>query len=139
MAKPFEARLKTAVDGIPDDSEVLEIKLQDWPTQAWDNRQGRVTLVGDAAHAMTMYRGEAFNHGITDASRLSEQLIEAHRNCVAYGEAVESYEAEMRPRTRAAVLLSRQACLDAHDLRALKPDSPLVSRRATVLEPATAE
>ncbi|GKT40260.1 putative FAD-dependent monooxygenase [Colletotrichum spaethianum] len=139
MAEPFEARLKAAVESIPDDSQVLEIKLQDWPTQAWDNYQGRVTLVGDAAHAMTMYRGEAFNHGITDAARLSEQLIEAHQARTGYERAVESYESEMRPRTRTAVLLSRQACLDAHDLNALTPDSPLVSKRAIILEPATIE
>ncbi|KAK1987292.1 hypothetical protein LZ30DRAFT_702929 [Colletotrichum cereale] len=139
MAGPFEDRLKAAVENIPNDSQVLEIKLQDWPTQAWDNRQGRATLVGDAAHAMTMYRGEAFNHGITDAARLSEQLVHAYRAGTGYKGAVEVYEAEMRPRTRAAVLLSRQACLDAHDLKALTPDSPLVSKRATVLEPGTAE
>lgn len=139
MAQPLEARLKIAVEAIPDDSEVLEIKLQDWPTRAWDSHHGRVTLVGDAAHAMTMYRGEAFNHGITDAAKLNEQLFKAHQASDAYEVAVAAYETEMLLRTRAAVLLSRQACLDAHDLKALTSDSPLVSKRVTVLEPAKAE
>lgn len=54
MAMPFEASLRKAVEDIPDDSQVLEIKLQDWPTLEWDNHNGRVTLAGDSAHAMTM-------------------------------------------------------------------------------------
>jgi 2-polyprenyl-6-methoxyphenol hydroxylase-like FAD-dependent oxidoreductase len=133
MAQPFEKRLKKAIEDIPDDAEVLEIKLQDWPTKKWDNRNGTVTLVGDAAHAMTMYRGEAFNHGITDAARLSQQLMDAHAIGSPFGEAVAAYEEEMRARTKEAVLWSRQACLDAHDLNNLKPDSPLVSKR-TILK-----
>lgn len=54
MARPFEARLRKAVEDIPDEAVVLEIKLQDWPTLEWPTFDGKVTLVGDAAHAMTM-------------------------------------------------------------------------------------
>ncbi|KAF2471431.1 FAD-binding domain-containing protein [Lindgomyces ingoldianus] len=138
MARNFEERLRNAVWNIPDDAEVLEINIQDWPTQRWDNKEGLVTLCGDAAHAMTMYRGEAFNHGITDAARLSERIIEAYvggYDAERLHQAVDSYEVEMRERTRDAVLLSRQACLDAHDIDRLGPQSPLVSKRAKVLEP----
>jgi hypothetical protein len=44
------------VQDIPDDAEPKAINLEDWPPKkgAWDNRGGRVTLIGDAAHAMTM-------------------------------------------------------------------------------------
>jgi hypothetical protein len=48
------------------------------------------------------------------------------------------FQEEVRERAGQAVLLSRQACLDAHDLKGLKDDSPLVSARATVRTPATA-
>ncbi|KAH7323464.1 FAD-binding domain-containing protein [Rhexocercosporidium sp. MPI-PUGE-AT-0058] len=137
MAKVFEARLRKVVEDIPDDSAVLEIKLQDWPTVKWPNFDGKLTLVGDAAHAMTMYRGEAANHGFTDAARLSEQLIAMYRGEISQKNGIEEFEAEMMPRTHDAVLLSRQACLDAHDLNKLKPESPLVSKRAKVLQPAT--
>lgn len=54
MANNFEPRLRKAVEDIPENSVVLEIKLQDWPTLNWPTHNGRVTLVGDAAHAMTM-------------------------------------------------------------------------------------
>ncbi|KAF2179013.1 FAD-binding domain-containing protein [Zopfia rhizophila CBS 207.26] len=138
MAQDFEPRLRNAINSIPEGSEVLEIRLQDWPPQAWNNCDGRITLVGDAAHAMTMFRGEAFNHGITDAAELSQRIIEAHTGAYdaeSFKNAVQVYETEMRERTYSAVLLSRQACLDAHDLRNLGPESPLVSKRARVLEP----
>ena len=41
---------------IPDETEAKEITIEDWPPAKgmWNNANGRVTLVGDAAHAMTM-------------------------------------------------------------------------------------
>jgi hypothetical protein len=44
------------VQDIPEDAQAKVINLEDWPPVkgAWDNRGGRVTLIGDAAHAMTM-------------------------------------------------------------------------------------
>lgn len=47
--------------------------------------------------------------------------------------ACDSYEHEMIARTHAAVLLSRRACLDAHDYKRIDESSPLVSRRAVAL------
>lgn len=50
FAEPF----RSAILAVPGDTPVIEIKLGDWPCLEWDNRGGRVTLAGDAAHAMTM-------------------------------------------------------------------------------------
>ena len=134
MSSPFDARLKTLVHSIPTGTKVTPLNLADWPTQPWPNHDGRVTLAGDAAHAMTMYRGEAFNHGITDAANLATQLI-AHWNQAEIAKAIGVYEKEVLERTHDAVLLSRQACLDAHDYHNLHADSPLVSKRAKVQVP----
>lgn len=46
--------LKKEILGIPDDSKLLNLKLEDWPTQKWPTAKGRVALAGDAAHTMTM-------------------------------------------------------------------------------------
>lgn len=54
LAEMFESRLKTAVHNIPPGTEILEVKLADWPCLEWPNSNGKVTLIGDAAHAMTM-------------------------------------------------------------------------------------
>jgi 2-polyprenyl-6-methoxyphenol hydroxylase-like FAD-dependent oxidoreductase len=53
LARPFEERLRTLVENLSEDNIVAEIRLQDWPSVEWPNH-GRATLIGDAAHAMTM-------------------------------------------------------------------------------------
>ncbi|KAF5714838.1 monooxygenase [Fusarium mundagurra] len=129
-ATEFNPVLRDTVQRIPEGSEVIEIVLQDWPCPPWDNRQGRVTLAGDAAHAMTMYRGEAANHGILDAYRLTKALEGAYYKGKGLSEAVDEYEAELRERAKVAVLLSRQACLDAHDWAGLNENSAVLKKRA---------
>ncbi|OBT70323.1 hypothetical protein VE03_00190 [Pseudogymnoascus sp. 23342-1-I1] len=122
------------VADIPEGTEVKSLALEDWvpPAEGFDSRGGRVTLIGDAAHAMTMYRGEAANHGIADVASLVREL-DAETDANAPGP-IERYAAEMIPRARVAVLNSRRACLDAHDHEKICETSPLVSRRVIVLE-----
>lgn len=48
-AEPY----RSTIEWIPEDTPVLKDRLNIWKTQPWDNRNGRVTLCGDAAHAMT--------------------------------------------------------------------------------------
>jgi 2-polyprenyl-6-methoxyphenol hydroxylase-like FAD-dependent oxidoreductase len=55
-ARDFAEPLRSIVMGVPDDIDfTTAFTMGDWPTGEWDNRNGKVTLVGDAAHAMTMY------------------------------------------------------------------------------------
>jgi 2-polyprenyl-6-methoxyphenol hydroxylase-like FAD-dependent oxidoreductase len=148
LADVFEPRLKKAVQNIPESTEILDIKLADWPCLQWPF-DGKVTLIGDAAHAMTMCkcndrqilvysstddfdsvdRGEAANHGITDARLLHDQLVEVSKGEISQADVIEKYETEMRDRTSWAVLMSRQACLDAHDFKNLTKDSAILARR----------
>lgn len=53
-AEPF----RECVLSIPDEADARSLNLDDWVPRKglWDNGQGRVTMVGDAAHAMTMCR-----------------------------------------------------------------------------------
>ncbi|UNI17882.1 Gentisate 1,2-dioxygenase [Purpureocillium takamizusanense] len=129
-AADFHPLLRRVVDAIPPSASVMEIALQDWPCQHWDCRGGRVTIIGDAAHAMTMYRGEAANHGILDAYILSRRIEEVYAGDKGREEAIVEYEEEMRERAAPAVLLSRQACLDAHDYHGLNENSAVLKRRA---------
>lgn len=132
-AAEFNPILRKAVELIPETAPTMEIPLQDWPCQEWDNRNGRVTLVGDAAHAMTMYRGEAANHGMLDAFRLVGAIQKVFAGEASPKAAMDEYETEMRDRTggeEGAVMLSRQACLDAHDLHGLNENSAVLRRRA---------
>ncbi|PUU74557.1 hypothetical protein B9Z19DRAFT_432831 [Tuber borchii] len=134
-ASRFAEPIRSAILDIPSDTEVMEIKLGDWPCFDWDNFGGRVTLAGDAAHAMTMYRGEGANHSLMDAANLAEALKAVCDGKLSLKEAVDSYESEVRKRTAPAVLLSRQACLDAHDWSKIKSGSAAVlAKRAVALK-----
>ncbi|KAF3020137.1 hypothetical protein E8E14_008313 [Neopestalotiopsis sp. 37M] len=117
--------LRDAIEAVPQDVEILNVSLQDWATQSWRSVGGRVTILGDAAHPMTMYRGEAANHGMYDAVQLTKQLLLVRSGQKSAHQAVANYEEEMVRRGHKAVLLSRQACFDGHDLQELSLDSPL--------------
>ena len=79
-------------------------------------------------------RGEGANHAITDISVLVNHLTHAHTNSLDFEKAIVAYEQEMLARAGPAVLTSRQACLDAHDYAQIDENSPLISRRAMVVE-----
>lgn len=49
LAQPF----RSAFEVISDDTPIWHNRLSYWATQPWDNRNGTVTLAGDAAHSMT--------------------------------------------------------------------------------------
>ncbi|PQE07869.1 hypothetical protein CJF32_00002996 [Rutstroemia sp. NJR-2017a WRK4] len=138
-AAGFAEPLKSLVWDIPEDMITTPLRLADFPIGEWSdklrNEEGRVTLTGDAAHAMTMYRGEGANHGILDAALLVDQLKKVKAGEISQKEAIEAYEAEMKPRAQEAVLKSRQAALDAHNWEALTEASPTIGGR---IPPATA-
>ena len=92
-------------------------------------------------------RGEAANHGITDVSILLSHILPAFKgsrspspskmlgsppSCMK--EAISACEEEMIARTGPAILAARRAALDAHDYQRIDDKSPLVSKRAIVLE-----
>lgn len=134
--------LKEAILGIPNNAPALEIKLEDWPAQTWPTQDGRIALLGDAAHTMTMCeynccyelgsiitngfdvdRGEAANHGMYDAAALVHQLCQWRNGQQSRQQALENYQMEMIQRTYEAVILSRVACLEVHRLDKLQEDS----------------
>ncbi|KAJ5689849.1 hypothetical protein N7462_004241 [Penicillium macrosclerotiorum] len=131
-AQGFVAFLQEAVERIPAGTPVTEIRLADWECLPWNNHGGRVTLAGDAAHAMTMYRGEAANHGLLDAYYLVNAIEAIYNGTKTAPEAIGEFEDEMRARTSRAVRLSRQACYDAHDWNRLDETSAILTKRSIV-------
>ena len=137
---------------IPDGTEVKIVNLEDWVSShgAWDNHDRRVTLIGDAAHSMTMckfstctpttlWRGGAnWEHiGVkltttADVASLMRQLFSTE--ITTCQQIIDAYEAEMIERTGPAVLKSRQACIDAHDYPKIGENSPLIMKRIIVAD-----
>ncbi|KAL8706784.1 MAG: hypothetical protein Q9201_000210 [Fulgogasparrea decipioides] len=100
LAKEYADPFKTAYEWLADDHPAAWYgKLQHWdpgdPDHRWDNRGGRVTLAGDAAHPMTFQRGQGLNHAITDASKLCKALINIWNDSKGKASAIDEYESEM--------------------------------------------
>lgn len=83
------------------------VPLAPWPAT-------NVTLVGDAIHSMTPYRGIGANIALRDADLLCRNLIAARAGTTSMPEAIRDYEAEMVDYGFAAVRESRRAMEQAH-------------------------
>ncbi len=77
------------------------------PTPAWS--PSRVTLMGDAIHAMSPARGSGANTALQDAGVLCSALTAAPAGHDGLVTAIGGYEAEMRSYGNAAVEASRRA------------------------------
>lgn len=74
-AAGFAEPLRSIVMDIPDDLDfTTPLRLGDFPCRDWDNKGGRVTLAGDSAHAMTMYRGTLLQFQVSDTPALTLHL-----------------------------------------------------------------
>jgi 2-polyprenyl-6-methoxyphenol hydroxylase-like FAD-dependent oxidoreductase len=98
FAKKFCDPWKSAYEWTPDDAPVWYMGLTSWDPGAeghrWDNRNGLVTLVGDACHPMTYQRGQGLNHSVTDAGKLREALVKIESGADR-GETISAFEDEM--------------------------------------------
>jgi 2-polyprenyl-6-methoxyphenol hydroxylase-like FAD-dependent oxidoreductase len=79
------------------------------PPERWS--QGRITLLGDSAHAMLPYLGQGAAMAIEDACVLSAAIA---RHADDLDEALLVYERLRVPRARAAVLGSRERARENH-------------------------
>ncbi|KAG2182605.1 hypothetical protein INT44_005584 [Umbelopsis vinacea] len=109
FCEPFKA----LVQSINNDQPVHEIQVTEKIPRPWNN-QGKVTLVGDAAHAMSMFRGEGGNHAMRDAGELCTNLVQAHNGEKSLQQALDDYEKEMIVRGAAATVESHKAAFTAH-------------------------
>ena len=69
----------------------------------------QITLLGDAIHSMTPYRGVGGNIALKDAALLTSQLLQVHRGEKPLLHAIDEYEAAMREYAFAAVADSLKA------------------------------
>lgn len=66
---------------------------------------GRAFLLGDAAHMMPPFAGQGLNSGIRDAANLTWKIADVLAGRL-HAAALDSYDAERRPHSRATVALS---------------------------------
>ena len=110
--EPWHENLKKLVYNTP--AEAIFAPWLIRSTQFPDSNQfpmvptGRITLLGDAAHAMPTEKGLGGNHVLEDA-RLLSALLAAAQNPMDWQGVIEKYEREMFARARAAVEESENA------------------------------
>jgi salicylate hydroxylase len=81
------------------------------PVASWPSR--RITLIGDAIHSMTPYRGIGANIALRDAALLYRKLVAAAEGETSIEAAIHDYEQQMRDYGFAAVRSSLQALKQA--------------------------
>ncbi|CBF87739.1 hypothetical protein AN1311.2 [Aspergillus nidulans FGSC A4] len=129
MAKHWANPVHDLIYGMPDDSIVQVIRVQEWMPNDANRRptDGRITTVGDAAHLMTSFRGENANHGVVDVAQLLALLAPSGNKPTDLKEVASTYEKEMVQRSRPPTVKAQEACLDANHYSKITSDSPFLS------------
>jgi len=86
---------KNIIEWVPEGTPVSLNKLVYWQTVAFENREGRATLAGDAAHPMTQHRGQGLNHAICDVANLVAALKKVYNAELTLKDAISEYDTEM--------------------------------------------
>lgn len=94
------------------------------PEHQWDNQEGRITLVGDAAHTMTVQRAQGLNHALRSARELRDAIKRFWDGDEERQDAIDAYEARMRVRAGAEVEMSKANTEMLHKWEDFK-ESPL--------------
>jgi 2-polyprenyl-6-methoxyphenol hydroxylase-like FAD-dependent oxidoreductase len=93
MTEDWHPRLRRLVrEADPSTVALLPIHTS-VPIDHWQTKN--ITLVGDAIHSMTPYRGIGANVALRDASLLCRNLVDAHLGEKPLLEAIHDYEVEM--------------------------------------------
>ncbi|OAQ95688.1 hypothetical protein LLEC1_04300 [Akanthomyces lecanii] len=75
---PLRDEFQLAIDWTSDESYVSINEMKYWIPVVWNNHGGRAALAGDAAHPMLIYRGQGFQHSITDVDNYVNALLQLH-------------------------------------------------------------
>ncbi|TFK51125.1 FAD/NAD(P)-binding domain-containing protein, partial [Heliocybe sulcata] len=118
---------RTAWTNLPKRKTIWYTPLSYWEPIPWDNRGGRVTLGGDAAHAMTFHRGQGLNHAINDAWCYVTRFKEYVKGRKSLAEAMNEYDHELREWGREEVRASLQNTQMLHSWEECH-NSPLFTR-----------
>ena len=82
LARDWAEPFRECVWSIPEGTVVQAVRLEDFVPEhgMWDNMDGRVTLIGDAVHTMTM----CTYHPFSMLSSLLQQFIQASKSQIVH-------------------------------------------------------
>jgi 2-polyprenyl-6-methoxyphenol hydroxylase-like FAD-dependent oxidoreductase len=116
------------------EAQIRPAEISDWScpessqessTMTVGQLDGRVVLAGDAAHTIALYSGESADHAIMDIKHLVSLLRSAQNDgAIQEGSvaqplttAAQTYDSAILQRSVVAVLASRHACMDVHQIQ----------------------
>ncbi|VUC35375.1 unnamed protein product [Clonostachys rosea] len=137
IASTWAEQFQSVAYEFPEGEEIKDLVPRDFPPPSTLRTAGRSILMGDAIHAMAMYRGEGANHSILDVDDFVEAIgpkLEESSELEDLRASLDVYERGLVDRARPGVLASRQACLDAHKWSRISTESPLLTRREMKLQ-----
>lgn len=108
-ATAFAEPWRTVGKELPEDLVFGVDRTTVWrPSMDWSKTEfaGRVTLAGDAAHAMPPHRGQGLNNALQDAAALVDELKAVKEGQKSLSDAVATYETEMKERALAEIPIS---------------------------------
>lgn len=130
LAAPFNLQ----IEWTPDDSICYIDEMKYWVPVPFGSpettQDGRVTLVGDAAHPMLVYRGQGFQHAIVDADKYVKMLVglrDANWDPAVRRRDIAAYNAEIVERGAKAVTQSVQEAALSFDVE--KVSNMLMARQ----------
>jgi 2-polyprenyl-6-methoxyphenol hydroxylase-like FAD-dependent oxidoreductase len=112
----WHPNLRKLAEMTTDDLGFVRIRTSQ-PVAPWT--PSNVTLLGDAIHNMTPYRGIGANVALRDAALLCSKLVDAQQSGASVALRIGEYEAEMRRYGFEAVTASRKALEQAVSSRKL--------------------
>ncbi|KAI0202354.1 putative monooxygenase [Astrocystis sublimbata] len=115
-SKDLPAKYRAIIERSKPESTVPALQL--WSLMMESLPTGRITLLGDAAHAMTPFRGEGAFHAISDALELSDAISKVDKNDInSIKNAFDPYQDKMLRRGREAARLSAEAFAKNRDVK----------------------
>lgn len=117
LTADFSEPRKSAVEWVKEGTHISRDRLAIWSPIPWDHHNGRVTLAGDAAHAMTYHRGQGLNNCFNDAANLVKAIVGFRdgNGQMDIGEVIGKYGEEVVDRGKAEVEMSRRQTMAVHD------------------------
>ncbi|CAO3670707.1 unnamed protein product [Rhizopus stolonifer] len=109
-ASGFAPAQRKLVEDVPEGTPITEITVKERiPDFDRLMKASRVVLAGDAAHAMTMFRGNGANQAVVDANVLATEIIGVVSGKKSLAQAVADYYHELVPRGQKAVIESHES------------------------------
>ncbi|OCK81663.1 FAD/NAD(P)-binding domain-containing protein [Lepidopterella palustris CBS 459.81] len=105
----------------------------------WDNRKGKMTLCGDAAHPMTPHRGQGLNNALQDSSNFVSAIKEAASGGNSLANAIDAYDKEVLERGTLEMQISLKQTIFIHNWETLMASPMVKMGMRQAKEPASEE